>query len=293
MGTGLLLIARFPKTIKARKAMPSQRSILTEAILKAKKENRPARVPFLTAGIPGLDSFWENLTELSENGADIIEIGVPFSDPVADGPVIAAASQKALGLGVTLDWLLKGLTRKDFKVPLVLMSYSNPLLRYAWKDRAGASLKSLIEESLSNLARDLNKAGISGVIIPDVPLDEAEPYDKALDREGIDLIALVGPNTTRERMEEYDKVAKGYVYVVSVMGVTGVREGLPREALETLKRARESFSLPLALGFGIKEPGQLKSLPFQPDAVIFGSALVRHLEDGKSAKEFMEPWIRA
>jgi tryptophan synthase alpha chain len=273
--------------------MPSTSSKLTEAILQAKNEQRSARVPFLTAGIPTLNSFWDNLLELSQNGADIIEIGIPFSDPVADGPVIAAASQKALDMGVTLEWLLEGLRKKSVKTPLVIMSYVNPLLRYAWEKVHGESMEEKREESLKVLARDLREANISGVIIPDVPLDEALPYRKAFSEVAIDLIALVGPNTTKERMKEYDAVATGYVYVVSVMGITGARDGLPPEAMETLNRAKEVFSLPLALGFGIKEPLQLKSLPFKPDAVIFGSALVKHLEDGKKVKDFMEPWLNS
>ena len=272
--------------------MPLETSPLTSAILRARSQGRPARVPFLTAGIPGPESFWDGIEELSECGADIIEIGVPFSDPVADGPVIAAASQKALGLGVTLGWILEGLGSRKIRVPVVLMSYANPLLRYAWKEEEGKGLAEARDGSLRALARDMRAAGAAGAIIPDLPLDEAPPYREALRAEGLDLIALVGPNTTRERMKEYAKSASGYVYVVSVMGVTGAREGLPPEALETLLRAREIFTLPLALGFGIREPGQLKGLPFRPDAVIFGSALVRHLEEGGSAREFMEPWLK-
>ncbi|MDR2461056.1 MAG: tryptophan synthase subunit alpha [Deltaproteobacteria bacterium] len=271
--------------------MSGKESVLTECILKVKEEGRCARIPFVTGGVPDKDSFWDTLAELEENGADIIELGVPFSDPVADGPVIAAASHRALSRGVSLAWLLDGLMERKYKVPLVIMSYANPLLQYGWSKANGTSLEEIRDASLEILAEHLFKAGIKGVIIPDVPLDEAGPYQKALAAKDIDLIALVGPNTSLERMEEYAKTAKGYVYVVSVMGITGAREGLPPEAIDTLTRARSVFSLPLALGFGLKEPGQVRGLSSTPDAVIFGSALVKHLEEGKSAADFMKPWL--
>jgi tryptophan synthase alpha chain len=271
--------------------MSGGESKLTEAILGARAENRLARVPFLTAGYPGLDSFWVNLEALAQNGADIIEIGVPFSDPVADGPVIAAASQEVLESGVSLGWILKGLKERKLSSPLVLMSYANPLLQHNWAAAGGTSLPERVFSSLKMLGVELKEAGVSGVIVPDMPLEESKPFREALALSGIDFIALVGPNTTSERMREYDKVATGYVYVVSVLGTTGVREGLPPEVVETLKRARDVFSLPLALGFGIKEPKQLEGLSVQPDAVIFGSALLRHLKEGKSAESFMRPWL--
>jgi tryptophan synthase alpha chain len=267
-------------------------STLTEAILKARKENRAARIPFLTAGFPSPEVFWESLGELAENGADIIEIGVPFSDPVADGPVIAQASQEALAQGVSLKWLLSGLKERTFSCPLVLMSYTNPLLQYGWAEAGGDALPQRTWLSLKILAGAMKESGVAGAIIPDLPLEESFPYRISLALQDIDLIVLVGPNTTKSRMGEYAKTAAGYVYVVSVLGTTGVRDGLPPEVEDTLRRASEAFTLPLALGFGIKEPSQLKHFSVQPDAVIFGSALVKHLREGKSAKSFMEPWLR-
>jgi tryptophan synthase alpha chain len=266
-------------------------SKLTEAIYLAGQEKRPARVPFLTAGCPSKERFFECLAELDDYGADIIEIGVPFSDPVADGPVIAAASQKALLAGVDLDWILEGLARTPLKAPVVLMSYANPLIQYAFNRAGGQGLTQKVRESLKALGRDAAKT-VSGVIVPDVPLEEAEPFLFAFDDSGIDLIALVGPNTSSKRMEQYAQVARGYVYVVSVLGTTGAREGLPLEARATLSRARAVFDLPLALGFGVKEPAQLEGLSRLPDAVIFGSALVQHLTDGGACRDFMEPWLK-
>jgi len=235
-------------------------------------------IPFITAGYPTLDAFWISLKELDDNGADVIEIGVPFSDPVADGPVIEAASQQALANGVTLTWILDGLRarRGQFKAKIVLMGYLNPFLQYGF----------------GRLAEDAADIGVYGFIIPDLPLDEDAEYRDTLSAKGIHLIPLVAPNTSLERMRQYAAVASGYVYVVSVLGTTGVRQGLPADVRETLQRARQAFDLPLALGFGFSDPSQLDAIPLsdRPDAIIFGSALIRHLGDGGSAAAFMQRW---
>jgi tryptophan synthase alpha chain len=209
---------------------------------------------------------------------------------VADGPVIAAASQRAILNGVDLDWILEGLAKISLKVPVVLMSYANPLVQYAWERATGASLSQKVLASLRLLAKDLTPT-VAGVIIPDVPLEESGPFHVSLDEVGIDLIVLVGPNVSSQRMEKYARLARGYVYVVSVLGTTGVRDGLPLEVKATLARARAAFDVPLALGFGVKEPKQLEGLSRLPDAVIFGSALVKHLENGGAVKDFMAPWL--
>ncbi|MDR1487537.1 MAG: tryptophan synthase subunit alpha, partial [Deltaproteobacteria bacterium] len=240
---------------------------------------------------PDKSSFWEALKELAENGADIIEIGIPFSDPVADGPVVAAASQKALENGVDIDYILSGLKTADISVPIVLMSYANPLIQHAWKEAAGDDPQTVLANSLELLAATLKTAKVAGVIVPDVPLEESGPFLKAFQEADIDLVPLVGPNTTSERMARYAPVAKGYVYVVSVLGTTGVRDALAAQVDATLKRAKNAFTLPLALGFGLKDPSQLAALEVKPDAVIFGSALLNHLSNGARAKDFIKPWI--
>ncbi|MDR3153953.1 MAG: tryptophan synthase subunit alpha [Deltaproteobacteria bacterium] len=268
-----------------------ENSALTEAVRKAAGEGRCARIPYLTGGFPTPESFWEVLGELCGSGADVVEIGVPFSDPVADGPAVAEAGRKALDNGISLRWILEGLSGRSFPVPLVLMSYANPLLQYGWAAVPGKGVGESIRDSLGELALAVRRASVAGVIVPDLPLEEAGPFREALAGEGADLIPLVGPNTTERRMREYLPTAMGYVYVVSVLGITGVRKGLPPEAEETLRRARSVFSLPLALGFGIKEPSQLEGLECPPDAVIFGSALLRHLAEGGRARDFMAPWL--
>ena len=268
-------------------------SLITKAVLGAKALGRPAIIPFLTGGYPDQDSFWKALGELADSGADIIEVGVPFTDPVADGPVVAAASQAALAKGANLSIIIEGLKRREVRVPLVLMSYANPLVQYAWERSQGASALERLENSLGALAADLAETAVKGVIVPDTPFEEAGPFYRALSAKGLDLIPLVGPNTTAERMSLYKPMAGGYVYVVSVLGTTGVREGLPKEAVETIARARSVFNLPIALGFGIKDPAQLEALGADPDGIIIGSALLRHLAAGGSCREFMAPWSAA
>lgn len=252
--------------------------ILEEKIRMANSQGRSALIPFLTAGFPDRATFWPTLMELDENGADIIEIGVPFSDPVADGPVVEAASRQALSEGVNLRQILQELKERRglVRAGLVLMGYYNPFLQYG----------------LEAFANDACEAGVHGVIVPDLPLEESQSFRYYLSAKGLTLIDLVGPNTTSERMREYAAHSQGYVYVVSVLGVTGARKELPPELGKTLARARQCFSLPIALGFGLKEPSQLVDLPpeARPDAVVFGSALLRTLAEGGTAQDFMAAW---
>ena len=253
-------------------------NLLEEKIRKANAAGRPALIPFLTAGFPDQTSFWPALMELDENGADIIEFGVPFSDPVADGPVVEDASRRALSDGVNLRGILMDLIQRKGLIQsgVVLMGYLNPFLQYGYE----------------KLAQDAAKGGVHGFIVPDLPYEEAEPLRSALKKEGIALIPLVGPNTSAERMALYAAEGEGYVYVVSVMGITGERGNVAPQVAETMRRARSVFKLPLALGFGLREPAQLEALPAdaRPDAVVFGSALLKHLDEGHSAEEFMARW---
>lgn len=249
---------------------------LQQRIETANGQGRIARVPFITAGFPDRQRFLQALRDLDASGADIIEVGVPFSDPVADGPVVEDASRRALEMGISLEWIITELTALSprLKAGLVLMGYYNPFLQYG----------------LERLAADAAKASVQGFIVPDLPLEEDGPFRSALRPFSMDLIALVGPNTSDERMRAYAQSASGYVYVVSAMGTTGVRKDLPVEAAETVRRAQSIFSLPVALGFGIQNPNQVAAMPVQPQAAVFGSALLRHLDAGGTAAEFMAPW---
>ncbi|UQT43755.1 tryptophan synthase subunit alpha [Akkermansia muciniphila] len=185
---------------------------------------RRAVIPFITAGFPDKDSFWTHLSRIDESGADIIEIGVPFSDPVADGPVIEQASRDALARGVSLKWILDGLKARKgcFSAKLVLMGYVNPFYQYG----------------LEQLARDAEEAGVSGFIVPDMPLEESGMFREVFSPRGLTLVTLVAPNTSVERMREYKPYTSGFVYVVSVLGTTGGKANLEQSVTETMRRAR-------------------------------------------------------
>ena len=255
--------------------MTTQLKSLEQRIRDANQEGRIARVPFLTAGFPTKDRFLSLVQDLDAHGADIIEIGIPFSDPVADGPVVEDASRRALENGVTLHWIIEQLkTLKPLKAGLVLMGYYNPFLQYG----------------LEKLARDAQSIGVQGLIVPDLPLGESSELRSALTGTNIDLITLVGPNTDDQRMQEYAQQSSGYVYVVSVMGTTGVRSGMSDMAAKTLERAKKNFTIPVALGFGIQNPDQLAHMSTKPDAAVFGSALLKHIDAGETVESFMKPW---
>lgn len=251
-------------------------SLLTEKIAAAHAAGRLGLIPFLPAGYPDKERFWKEIGGLDAGGADIIEIGMPFSDPVADGPVVEAASLKALDLGVNLSWILTELAkhRSGIRAGIVLMGYLNPVLQYG----------------LERFAKDAAGAGVNGLILADLPFEEAGAVRAALEAQGLDLIPLVGLNTSRERMGLYAKNARGFAYFVSVLGTTGERASLPPEVRQGLALAKEVFSIPLALGFGIKSPEQLAELRGVVDAAVFGSSLIKHLDAGGDAAGFMARW---
>ena len=201
-----------------------QKSPLQKAVERAHALGRRAVIPFITAGFPDKESFWTHLSRIDEAGADIIEIGVPFSDPVADGPVIEQASRDALARGVSLKWILDGLKARKggFSAELVLMGYVNPFYQYG----------------LEQLALDAEEAGVSGFIVPDMPLEESGMFREAFSPHGLTLVTLVAPNTSVERMREYKPYTSGFVYVVSVLGTTGGKANLERSVTETMRRAR-------------------------------------------------------
>ncbi|MDP2848278.1 MAG: tryptophan synthase subunit alpha [Humidesulfovibrio sp.] len=255
-------------------------NILTKRIEAARAAGRLALIPFLPAGYPNKDRFWDEIDGLDASGADVIEIGMPFSDPVADGPVVEHASLKCLDVGVNLKWIISGLAARKgrYKAGLVLMGYLNPVLQYG----------------LEAFARDAASAGVHGVILADVPHEEADVVRAAFDPHGLALIPLVGLNTTPSRMALYGNNAQGFAYFVSVLGTTGVRSqfdtGLPPQVREGLTHAKAAFPVPVALGFGLKHPDQLKDLAGLVDAAVFGSALIKHIDQGGDAKGFMKVW---
>jgi len=251
-------------------------SILTKRIREANEQGRTALIPFLPAGFPDLDRFWTELEALDNAGASVIEIGMPFSDPVADGPAVEAASLHSLELGVNLDYILDGLIERKgrFNAGLLLMGYLNPVLQYGPK----------------RFAKRCEQAGVSGLIIADMPADESTELRETLDAHGVSLIPLVGLNTGPERMKLYAECGNGFCYFVSVLGTTGQRDELPAEVLQKLQEAKAAFDIPIALGFGIHKPEQLEELQGLADAAVFGSALINHINEGGTCTSFMERW---
>ncbi len=251
---------------------------MKDTILNARRAGRTAIIPYITSGFPSPDRFWSVLAEIDAAGADIIELGIPFSDPVADGPVIESFGRKALADGVTLHGVIDGLrVRKGrFRAKLVLMGYVNPFLQYG----------------LEQLGADCADVGVSGLIVPDLPLEETPEFREALDPYGVHIITLVGPNTSTERMKMYAPYTQDYVYVVSVLGTTGGENRHVEKVADTMRRARTVFDVPLALGFGLRKPAQLLSLPedARPDAAVIGTALLQHIDAGKPVADFFSPW---
>ncbi len=250
---------------------------LTDKINEALAQGRKAVMPYLPAGFPTKDAFWRHIQDLDSAGADIIEIGVPFSDPVADGPVVEQAALCCLEQGVTLGWILEELAprRSTIQAGIVLMGYINPFLQYG----------------IPKLARVAAQAGVNGLIIADLPLEESSEIRDILQANGIALIPLVGLNSSMERLTMHAEKASGFVYFVSVMGTTGVRDALPDELREALFHARQAFSIPLALGFGLHSPAQLQGVESAVDGVVMGSALIRHLEATGNVGVFLSPWM--
>ncbi len=232
------------------------------ADLKKKKET--ALIPFITAGDPDIQTTEALVIEMAKNGADLIELGLPFSDPLADGPTIQAASQRALAGGMNTEkfFKLSAKIREKTEVPLVLMGYYNPIYKYG----------------LEKFAKDAAQAGIDGTIIPDLPLEESGPWMKAAKKNGLANIFLIAPNTPSDRIKKIGKASQGFLYYVSVTGITGARTELPPELAKGLNKAQKLVSIPLAVGFGISKPEQVAMLSEVADGIIVGSAIVKLIE---------------
>jgi tryptophan synthase alpha chain len=217
-------------------------------------------VTYVTAGDPDLDRTAGILRALDHAGADVLEVGVPFSDPLADGPVIQRATERALAKGTTLSGVLDLLRsmRGDIEAPLVIFSYANPILR-------------LGAEQFADRARD---AGVDGVLILDLPIEEADEFRGILTRRGIDTILLLSPTTTDDRLRRAAALGSGFLYAISRLGVTGARETLAAGAQEMVQRIRKVSDLPVALGFGISKPDHVREVGQWADAAVVGSALV-------------------
>lgn len=235
------------------------------AALRRGAQQGPALVAFLTAGYPKRERFTADLTAIAR-AADVVEIGVPFSDPMADGVTIQRSSQAALAQGVTLAWILEELARMPpVRAPLILMSYLNPLLAYG----------------LERLATDAVRARVAGFIVPDLPLDEGGELRSTLNARGVALVQMVTPVTEARRLAQLCAASQGFVYAVTMTGTTGKSADVPAEVLAYLDRVREQAPVPVCAGFGIRGPEQVRRLAGHVDGVVIGSAVVEVLEQGE------------
>jgi tryptophan synthase alpha chain len=237
---------------------------IEDAFTNLKQHGRKGFIPFITAGDPDLATTEQILIELANAGATVIELGVPFSDPMADGPVIQRASERALknsfGLGDLLDMVARA--RKTIDTPIILFSYFNPLLQF----------------DVARLAKTAKQAGIDGVLVTDMTPEESSEVEAELRANDLDMIFLVAPTSTDERLKLVAEHASGFVYAVSRAGVTGTRETVSAGAAKLVSRMRQFTSLPIAVGFGISNVEQVKDVQRYADAVVVGSAIVAEME---------------
>jgi tryptophan synthase alpha chain len=229
-----------------------------------REKGRAALVTYITAGDPSLELTPDIVFQLEKSGADIVELGVPFSDPMADGPTIQLASERALKSGTTLHGVLDAVRtiRRHSEIPLLLFGYYNPFFAYG----------------LEKLAADASEAGVDGILSVDLPPEEAEEFKIYTDNKGLNLVFLLAPNSTAERISLVAKHASGFVYLVSVTGVTGERPGLDYSLEPVIHEIRKHIRLPVGVGFGVSTPSQANKIASLADAVIVGSALVRIIE---------------
>jgi tryptophan synthase alpha chain len=240
------------------------RDPIGQAFLHRRQRGEKVLIPFLTAGFPDERICRELCLELAQRGADILELGVPFSDPIADGPTIQFSSQVALRSGISLAKILQLVRqiRKDCPVPLVLMSYYNPIFRWG----------------SSRFPADAREAGVDGLIVPDLPPEEAEDLLEACREAALDPIFLVAPTSSERRIRLISKVSEGYIYYVSVTGTTGARSSIPADLKEGVLRLRQMTRTPIAVGFGISTPRQAKEVAAVADGVILGSVLIARIQ---------------
>jgi tryptophan synthase alpha chain len=254
------------------------RETISAAIQTATAQGRPALVGFLTAGFPTRRQFKENLAAVAA-ACDVVEIGVPFSDPMADGSTIQRASFVALADGVTLPWILQEVAAlpQPRTTPILLMSYLNPLLAFG----------------LDGLPRAARQAGVAGFIVPDLPYEESGELKLALDREGLALVQMVTPVTPAARLAMLCKAAQGFVYAVTMTGTTGTGTPMglsvevPDEVLAYMDRVKSCSTVPVCAGFGIRSRAQVASFAPHVDGVVVGSALVEALERGDDVRAFL------
>jgi tryptophan synthase alpha chain len=260
-------------------------SRIDDTFVRLRAEGRTGLVTYVTAGDPNLTQTAEILLTLDRSGADLLEVGVPFSDPLADGPVIQRATERALAGGTTLAGVLEMLAgvRPHIRAPIVIFSYANPILRMG----------------LGAFARRAHEVGVDGVLTLDVPPEEAEEWRTAFDTMGIDTIFLLSPTTADDRIRRAAAIGSGFLYGISRLGVTGARDTVADSASELAARVRQATSRPLALGFGVSRPEHVRAIGEYADAAVVGSALVNVIAEHGSEPGLLDEveryirWLRS
>ncbi len=244
-------------------------SRIEATLQRLQREGRKALIPYVTAGDPFADATIDILHGLVQGGADVIELGVPFSDPMADGPVVQKASERALVRGIGLAEvfaMVRGFRERDAHTPIVLMGYANPIERFDQRHGAGAFVAQAAQ------------AGVDGVLVVDYPPEECTDFAAALKAAGLDLIFLLAPTSTEARIREVARVASGYVYYVALKGVTGAGHLDVSSVAAAVPRIKAHVRLPIGVGFGIRDAATARAVSRVADAVVIGSALVQILE---------------
>jgi len=248
----------------------SSSEMVSAAIRTARSKGTPALVAYITAGFPRLAGFGQLLSAVAEV-ADLVEVGVPFTDPMADGATVQRSSRVALEQGVNLPWILQEITAAKPRAPVLLMSYLNPLLAFG----------------VERLPQALIKAGVAGLIVPDLPYEECADMRAALEPAGCALVQFVTPVTPPERMQMLCAASRGFVYAVTMTGTTGKNVALPPEVIDYFARVRKVSPVPVCAGFGIRGVDQVQRLTPHVDGVIVGSALVEVIERGEDPVAFL------
>ncbi len=248
-------------------------SRIEEKFRRLKEDNSKALVAYLTAGDPNLETTKEIILGLDRAGVDILEIGVPFSDPTADGPIIQAASHRALEGGATLSGILDMIeaVRDVSEIPIVLFRYYNPILSYG-------------NEPFAKRARSV---GVDGILVVDLPPEESAELRRHTDRAGIDFISLIAPTSTDERIRKIARDAGGFLYYISITGVTGTSKPQASDIKRDVERIRAVTTLPVAVGFGISTPEQAREIAPHADGIVIGSAFVRLIEENRGANNMV------
>ena len=242
-------------------------------------ENKKAFIPFITCGDPDLETTGKIVREAVKNGASLVELGIPFSDPTAEGPVIQGANLRALNGGVTTDKIFEFVKelRKDITVPMVFMTYANVVFSYGSE----------------RFIKTCSEIGIDGIILPDLPFEEKEEFLPECHKYGVDLISLIAP-TSKDRVATIAKEAEGFIYLVSSLGVTGTRTEIDTDLDSIVKIIRENTNIPCAIGFGISTPEQAKKMAAVSDGAIVGSAIIKIMEKyGKESPAYVGEYVKS